>query len=321
MAESIDFFGEPPAPIVPADVVLPEPTQAPVMAAPVNADYFRPEGLGESIDKALDEIFARYGMARLGGASGRGWSSRAVLQKCPYLFYRSYVLPTERVGTPLALTTGSAFHAFMAVGYQNLITPTPLTSEKLRDELLTAGVTAAGINEAWRLYYAYTVRYEVDYLRPLAVEHLAGDDEGNTCRYDLIAEVVNHPAGLPDGVYNVEHKTASRFDQGTLDGWFNDGEILGQMRIWPRARLARKFGKLQGVIVNLVSKTKIPQFERIVVPVQTWQIKQHDADLKALDMLQTIYKTTNTWPRFRNSCVGRYGKCAMFDHCANPAQK
>jgi hypothetical protein len=287
-------------------------------------DYFALPPPGRDVDEATVEIFAKYAMPRLGGASGKGWSRVSTLQKCPYLFNIRYVAPKDEnvpsARTSGSLVTGSVYHSFLALGYMGLmVRDLPLTPMKLRDELLGAGVDAECVSEAWRLYFAYCANYENDYLQPLAVEQLAKDDSDETsCRYDLIAMVKDHPWGIPDGIYNVEHKTAARFDSATLDGWFSDGEILGQMRLWTRVGFDQKYGPLHGAIVNLVSKTKIPKFERIVVPYSAFQIRQHSADLKSMDSLEEIYRSTGVWPRFRASCVGRYGKCELFEHCANP---
>ncbi len=71
------------------------------------------------------------------------------------------------------------------------------------------------------------------------------------------------------------------------------------------------------MIVNLVSKTKEPAFERTIVPTQPWQTKQHESDLRMLEMEEALYKATGIWPRRRAGCVNKFGKCQLFDHCAN----
>lgn len=268
------------------------------------------------VDEVLEEVFQRYGMRRMGGASGRGWSSFAAFQKCPYYYH----LRTIGVrGTPSSsLETGAVFHEFLALHYSQMMDPNlKLSPEVLKSELLDSGCDAKNVLEAWRLYDAYTLRYENDYLHPLAVEYWAQDPDGNTCRFDLIARVDDGQSGVVPGTYIVEHKSASRFDAATLDGWRNDGEVIGQIMVWKRARLFRRFGSLRGVIVNVVGKQRVVQFHRTVVSAQSWHVRQHMDDLKVWRAFQNLCEVTSTWPRSRANCITRYGFfCEMFDFCA-----
>lgn len=114
----------------------------------------------------------------------------------------------------------------------------------------------------------------------------------------------------------ITHNTAARFTADLLEGWHNDGEILGQIMVWKQAKLDKKYGKLRGTIVNIVGKQKIPQFARVIVPAQRWHVSQHEEDLKVWAALQEMYRATNTWPKARNNCVHRYGLCQLFHHCS-----
>jgi hypothetical protein len=267
------------------------------------------------MDDALTKSFELYGMERMGGASGRGWSRIATMQRCWYLYKRS-VIDGVRGGPSGALEIGSAFHTFMAVYYWAMRDPKAcrLTPERLRDELLNHNADARNVNEAWRLFEAYEAYYTDDYLIPLSEEEFASDGD-NTCRYDMIAKVGpnNH---VPPGTWIVEHKTSSRFDAATLEGWKNDGEIIGQIMLYKPAKLTKKYGKLMGVIVNIVGKQKIPKFERVIVPVQKWQATAHKKDLKVWNALEQVCAATNTWPRSRAHCAYKWGLCSFFDHCA-----
>lgn len=267
-------------------------------------------------DEVITEIFAHFKMERLGGASGRGWSSHSTFQRCPYLYKLTY-LDGQRSVASKALTVGSAFHTFLALHYmwmrdENL----QLTPFVARDMLIAHDADAGAINEAFRLYEAYADRHQNDYLDPLAVELWAQDADGNSCRFDLIARVHAAQPGIMPGVYIVEHKTCARFTADVLDGWRNDGEILGQIMIWKRAKLDRKYGKLRGTIVNIVGKQKIPQFHRTIVPAQRWHVQQHMEDLKMWSALQQMYAATGVWPKARANCATKYGLCSFFDHCA-----
>jgi hypothetical protein len=267
------------------------------------------------LDDALGDVFARFDMPRLGGASGRGWSYYSSFQRCPYFFRLRQVGARGRPAA--ALEIGSCFHTFLALHYTWMIdSELRLTPEVCRDELLRGGTRAEVISEAWRIYEAYASFYESDYLLPLAVEELAIDPETNSCRYDMIATVAPGHPSVPAGTWIVEHKTAKAFTNDVLEGWWNDGEIMGQIAIWQRAKLQKRFGKLRGVIVNICGKQKIPQFHRVVIPVQAWHMRQHADDLRVWRALIGMCEATGTWPRARASCVTRYGLCEFFRHCA-----
>jgi len=285
---------------------------------PVIDDYISTEPpVTEPIDDVFARIFESYGMPRLGGASGRGWSSYAALQRCMYLYKMRYVVEGRVRGrAPRYLDMGSTVHTLLALHYLQMMTPGPLTPDVLREELLASNVSAQMVMDSWRLYEAYASYYDNDYLTPLAVERLAEGDEGVTCRYDLLARVEEARPGVVPGVFVCEHKTSSRFDQSTLEGWKNDGEVIGQIMVYQQANLAEIYGPLQGVIVNILGKQKVPQFTRVVVPVQAWQSEAHAHDLRMWRALEQMARVTNAWPRSRAGCVGRYGLCELFDHCA-----
>jgi len=271
-----------------------------------------------SMDDALNKAFDLYGMPRLGGASGRGWSRISTMQRCMYLYKRRY-LDGERGHPSAALEIGSAFHTLMALHYRGMREPDlKITPERLHRELIELGADMHNINESWRIYEAYVAYYgDSDYLIPMAEEEFAGEPDGNnTCRYDMIARVEPGDHTIPPGTWLIEHKTSSRFDTAMLQSWRNDGEIIGQIMIWKAAKLTRKYGKLRGVIVNIVGKQKIPKFERVIVPVQAWQTRTHKKDLQIWNAFEQLCSATNTWPRSRTHCTTKYGPCSMFDACA-----
>jgi len=273
------------------------------------------------IDTALREIFKLRGLEFLGGKSGRGWSSRAAFMKCPY-YYNA--IRQGELGRSVALEVGILFHVLLALFYAERMEVKGyegIEPDELRLQLTEQGCSGEVIMEAYRLYTAYTFRYEDDYLTPLAVEHREESKQGDTCRYDLIANVGPNALGLPEGTWIVEHKSASRMDDATLDGWRSDGEIIGQEMLWKRNRLDRVFGELQGVIVNLAFKTRVVDFRRVLVPVLPAQLRQHSRDLKVFDAFERVCEATGVWPRSRHSCIGRYGKCSLFEHCASGGSK
>lgn len=276
------------------------------------------------LDDALDKICKELGLkSRPGGASGYGWSTRSLLLACPYKYKRLYIeAPKKRNGpAAVALETGGLFHQLLAFHYLQMMPDkggieAPIDYEWMKGRLLDERVAAEVVMDSYRLFDAYRMHYTDDYIEPLDVEIAAEDADGNTCRYDAIVKVLPNAAGVAPGTYLCEHKTCARFDFATLESWKNDGQIIGQLMIYRKARLKKKYGDLSGIIINLVSKTKMPDFRRIVVAAPLWQVRGHARDLKVWDALENFFRSTGTWPRNRYSCRGPYGVCPLHEECS-----
>lgn len=272
----------------------------------------------------INAMFEAYGLPRLGGASGDlGWSSFAAFQRCPYLWKRRYLDGirdhNDDEPEPFALVVGSLIHTFAAVYYEQMIdSGYPLNPKLVYDELMRRGVNIDALLDAYRVWCAYEMNYPNDYLQPLALEHHAVDPRsGESCRFDMIARVVEEGPGRSLGTYIVEHKTTAFFSDVALTGWVNDGEVIGQVMLYNRLKLYRRFGPLEGVIVNILGKQKKnPLFHRTFVSPNRWQVTQHAKDLKSWHSLKQLYVASNHFPRARNNCVHRFGKCSQWEHCA-----
>ena len=273
----------------------------------------------QPIDQATQEIFDEHSLPRLGGASGDvGWSSISTFQKCPYLWQRQYMNPLgrQRIETP-AFAFGGLMHTMLALHY----TGAGITPEEMRDALLAKNVDAEIVGDVWRIFEAYRLYYggTKDPLRALVVEHLAVDQAtGESCRYDMIAKITKGKGhNWTPGTYIVENKTAGRFDDAALTGWANNGEILGQVMLYHRLGLARVFGELQGVIVNIIGKqAKLPLFHRALFQPNDWQVAKHAKDIRRSEALKQVYVAAGEeFPRHRASCLSQYGKCSQWDHC------
>lgn len=270
---------------------------------------------------ALPLAFNDQGYAYPGGAStGRGWSSVSTFQRCPYLWARKYVegvVDASPYESP-ALAFGSLIHAFLAVYYTRQQDDSyTLDLTQLRDDLIRRGVDSSTVLGAFSLFDSYKLTYPDDNWDVLAVEYDLKDPRSNdSCRFDLIAYLPEAIGDRPAGTWIVEHKTASRFDKATIEGWVNDGEVIGQQALWSSLGLHHRFGPLQGTIVNILGKQKTPQFHRQVVPVVDGNIASHRDDLRRWAGLIQLAKSTGCFPRSRTSCVNRWGLCSEWDHCA-----
>lgn len=271
------------------------------------------------VDEVLAELFAKAGVPRLGGvSSGRGWSSVSTFQRCPHawnLKYRQQKKPWILIESP-SLAIGSLIHTFLAAHYQQIIDAAyPLSPDDIY-EVTRRFADPTFVEEAWRVFVAYRLYYQIEVIQPLAVEYDLKDPRtGESCRFDLIAYFPETVADRLAGTWIIEHKSTSRFDGDTLEGWGNDGEVIGQVALWKRLGLDLRFGKLQGVIVNLLGKHKVPQFVRTLVAPESWQIEAHRDDLKKWEALIQLSASTNSFPRARSGCINRYGRCSYFDEC------
>lgn len=193
--------------------------------------------------------------------------------------------------------------------------PATFDLEWLHKRLLDERVNPTVVSEAYRIYRSYDAEYDNDPIRPIAVEVRV--EYGNiSARYDLVAEILPNVHGWAPGTWIVEHKTASREDAATMEGWQNDGQIFGQQLLWRRAGLTRKYGELRGVLVNIAIKTQTPKFRRVFVPVDDARTRAHEQDLAFWDLIRHMCDAAGVYPRNRSQCTGRYGKCEFFDHCA-----
>lgn len=275
------------------------------------------------MEKALLRVFEEQGLQRLGGrSSGSGWSNVSLFQKCPYAWKRRYLERTEieNFGVvaeiePLAI--GSLVHTYLALYYQRMIVHDyPLVPEYVNQQVRVWGCNPKIFEEAWRLFVNYRIYYQHEEIMPLAVEFDLRDPRTNdSCRYDVIAFFPKERPGFLPGTYVLEHKTAGRFDANTLEAWHGDGEVLGQVLHWDRLHLDRRFGRLRGVIVNLLGKQKEPQLHRTLVAPTAFTIEQHREDLRNWNGKINYAKAMNDFPRSRNNCIRGFMRCEFWDHC------
>ncbi len=276
------------------------------------------------VDDVLKEIFEERGLKRLGGASsGRGWTSFSIYQRCPYAWKRRYIDSSEpqiamRVESP-SRAIGSLIHTYLALYYENMLVDSPYRgfTPEIAHEMIVRRANPELVLEAWRVFVAYVVYYQHEKIIPLAVEHDLKDPRtGESCRFDLIAYFPEDQSGLKAGTYNIEHKSYGRFDKQALDGWANDGEVLGQVALWDALKLEKRFGPMKATIVNILGKQKEPKFHRTIVAPETWQIEQHLNDLKFWEGMISNSRATGIFPRARTGCITRWGFCDYWNHCA-----
>lgn len=176
--------------------------------------------------------------------------------------------------------------------------------------------------EAERLFDAHTRHWgKIEDMNPLAVEWFAEDTAlGYTCRYDMIARVGDNDPYIPPGLYDVERKSTKWINEEYLEGWVLDGEPLGQIAIWKASGCEKKFGPLTGVVIDVVSKAKVPECRRIVLPADLAAAKTHTRWINYMKGQVALWRATNTYPQYFASCHGRYGRCANWNNCVTATE-
>jgi len=276
------------------------------------------------IETALKQLFEEKGIDRLGGiSSGSGWSNVSLFQRCPHAWKLRYLetAKPQNFGIEseiLPLAIGILVHTYLALHYQTMIVlGYPLKPEDVNQRVRELGCNPDVFGEAWRLFTGYRLYYQNEDIQPLAVEFDLRDPRTNhSCRFDLIAFFPTERPGMLPGTYVVEFKTTARFSADNLEGWAGDGEVLGQIDLWDRLHLDRRFGPLRGVMVSLLGKQKVAEFHRTIVGPNALQIERHREDLKRWNGLIQLAKSSDSFPRARNNCIGRWGRCVHWQDCA-----
>lgn len=281
-------------------------------------------------ENALQAIFREHGVPFLGGTSGvEGWSSLSTFQRCPYAWARTYLPELFTWGPPTEfdymdafhLAVGTLVHVFLAVHYsQKIDAAYPLSADAVKQGCDARSVDPNIVNEAWRLFSAYRTYYKFETLVPVKVEALYLDPTTKrSCRTDSLVIETADDRGHPAGLYVMDHKTAQRFDDPVLTGWHNDGGIIQQADIfastWEQQPEYQQLGPLQGVIVNIIGKQKTPEFFRAFVHPSRFQVEQHRAEAPIWQAQRNLAVATGIFPRARNGCITRYGKCSHWEHC------
>lgn len=279
-----------------------------------------------SIDVAARRLFENLGLPYLGGMSGlKGWSSISTFQTCRYLWKQKYGLRRsvidENAPKGEALEIGSIVHLLLAIHYQGIIDPTyGLTVEDAIAALRALLVVPKYLDAAVALVHGYFVEYhdELEWLRPLAVEHLATDPvTGVSCRWDIVFEILKPYRGQLPGVYVTNTKTARDAGHTTMEQWKNDGQILGEIDLYRRLKYEKRWGRLRGACINLIIKTQTPAYRRSWVLPTDSILRSHVHDRAIWIAEMAVAEATGLYPRSRASCVTKFhGLCELHEHCA-----
>lgn len=277
------------------------------------------------MDEAMRVAYAQWSCQPLGvGGSPDGWSKISEFQRCPYRYYLRHEMGAiySAGPEPAYLQIGGLWHAAVALHYARMLPegapgwrPNLPPPHDFIDAVRDAGAELAFVEEAQRMFWGYQEQYgpDMDSLRPLAIEMDAGIVGKHTSRFDMVAE--NTRIG---GIWITEHKTAFAETADVMEGWFLDGEVLGEQYSWKLSGLDKVFGPLQGVCINLGFKGRPPTFKRLEVPITESVMEDFITDRLHWGAVREHYRRLNYWPRKLQGCKGPHGKddlCGYRFHC------
>ena len=269
------------------------------------------------------------------GASPTGSTFYKTLFTCPREFALKYVVGFEPQKVNEALTTGWLFHHLLEVYYREVqLFQRTCNAKATSDDFLYGGhkgamrqayaalaplADADGYKEiyetAHRLITGYFERYDhLDKWRILAVEetiiYQAGF--GYSARLDLIVE--DFDIG---GMIVCEHKSAKMISADLLDSYQLDLQILGQKWLVNRCLDLRKLPPFKGVLVNIGTKHKTPQFVRHHVDPSRHHLNAFVRSIKSWTGMRNVYAKAG-WPQALGHCSGYargYSRCQFYEIC------
>jgi hypothetical protein len=272
------------------------------------------------LPQSIHSVIAKYEKAiglpvKERGPSKFGWSSVGVYQTCPFLFankerVQSYVGPEG-----FNREVGNVVHWLneLRYGCGKII---ELDLHGISEALLHLGGNKKVIEEGFRVFAGYQAFYgDEPYMRPIAVEtELFAASIKKTYRLDLLFRSEGHP-DYEDGVYFMDHKTASAITEQLKRQWDVDGQVL-------TGHHAALYGDppitdYRGLIINIIGKQKKEQkFERILCTPDPDRLAMFKSEIEYWDAQIAMSKATGVYPRKRaSSCSGKYSMCDLYHEC------
>jgi hypothetical protein len=171
--------------------------------------------------------------------------------------------------------------------------------------------------EAEKCFDAHAAHWSGEDVTPLAIEWYCADEAlSYTCRFDMIGRVGDNDPILPPGVYIFERKTAKWIDETYLESWTMDGEVLGQVHCWHHSDCERRFGKLAGVVMDVVGKGKTAECRRVVIPPDLVMTDRHARWVRLTQANIALWRAMRSYPQSFGNCFSRYGRCHEWENCA-----
>jgi hypothetical protein len=292
----------------------------------------------------LDEVLSKIPGLPFTGSSAGGFSAHKLADAtCWRRFYLMHILGMVPINTKTAFQRGSLYHAVMAMRYTQ--------GPDRQFEPLERAAEAGLADIAYQVKAMCVMQFEKFGLQEWQT-WCVRDVEQNmiawlpcrfgkktvpvplSCRADMILALKRteeaHPVGrgpLPQGVYICDWKTSSGITKDLIEGFGMDFQFTVECAIFKLGRYEEVYGPLRGVMVSIASTArKQPTFDdfvRIEAPMPAHVIDTFiEQELRPL-VTEAYERVTsdetradiNQWPCDRRQCIGRWGRCDMFDYC------
>jgi len=273
---------------------------------------------------------------RTGGPSAMGNSKWQVFKQCPYLYQLMFIRRYERKRKSDALELGGFFHEMMAqyflkdmelraldykVPELTIYHESKLAAFEVahKVEKIAPGLAAEGTRlfKAWQVLNGRkTVGYDTD--RTMFIENLAEVHKPfhYSCRFDrVLRSKEGRNRAAPTTVILQDHKTARMYTDRLVAAYKIDAQFIGQKWLWDQV-YAKKYGEVEYVEVNLITKTDSVRVEPIQIYITDTLVNDWLYEMKDLnrELKFRMQNTRRRWPRRRTY---RCQFCDAFDHCAS----
>lgn len=166
-----------------------------------------------------------------------------------------------------------------------------------------------------------TLIYEEELPEPIVLFNSDGSEAVRQThfRYSarLDAVIVEHTPGRSNGLQIVECKTAKMISEDLLHGYQQDMQILGQQWLLERCVDLDAYPPFKGVCVNIASKHKTPQFERVSCIGSPYHLQAFEDSTRRWALANLFLGELN-YPKALGSCAGAlrgYSRCTYYDLC------
>jgi hypothetical protein len=268
---------------------------------------------------------------RRGGPTPWGWHKWNDLLQCPRKYDLLYNKDRSPMARSNALEFGGLIHECLALYYEETDAFLSESDDARADRLYGAfceeprwlgllnGVLDSGVEsymdvaqDVKRIMDAYLAFYPLRQDAFLQHEVAAVEEfveVKGTFPFTSRIDLVYRTAG---GLWIVDHKSSRAMTQDLASGWAINGQMLGlayaATRHWPDERI-------QGLVINILVRTKSPQFKRVTLPLRTDLIDEWIQKMEVwLTKVMPHYEALD-WPPNYASCVHRYGRCPFYSYC------
>jgi hypothetical protein len=253
-------------------------------------------------------------------------SALSLFSRCPRLYQLSHLEKVAPLGRSAALDFGSLIHLGLEHYYKALKDGASLT------EAATAGIMKMKDTEFIDPLDDYRTKHRALLTFADYVAHYEDDKQWTILMTEGPFEVTDENGfswgGKMDLVVKwlgrywiVDHKTTSRGGATFYDSFFPDPATVGYA--WAASRLVGQ--PVTGVIINRIlvhKERKKPEltFERRPFNYQPWHFSEwYAAQLDKMHDITRAHERGYFRPNWE-ACVGKYGRCAMYDLCRTAPQ-